>query len=143
MLEIGFNRGLSALLALSVNPGIRIVNIDICIHPYVEPIHSFIRDLYPGQLDLIAGDSRIVFPSNSPEKFDLYVVDGGHGIECCNADISSCLSHAKHGALLYIDDLDYTEVASVVDRFILQGKIREISFRSQFLKTIYSSVFAI
>jgi len=143
VLEIGFNRGLSALLALTITPGMSLTCIDICTHAYVEPIHRFMSGRYVGRTELIRGDSRDVFRSIREQHYDVYVIDGGHGLDCCYTDLVNCINHARQGSLIYIDDLDYAEISIVVDCFIVRGMLTELSLRSSCLTSRYSSIFAV
>jgi len=144
ILEIGFNRGLSTLLGLSINPKASYVNLDLCLHSYVIPIHCYLRKAYDDRLRLIEGDSLVTFPLLMEEpRFDLYVIDGGHGIRPLYHDLSNVCQHGGKGSVVYVDDMEMDEVRIVTDYFASSRMIRPIYLNSASLTANEVGVFEI
>lgn len=127
VLEIGFNAGHSALLALAAEPGLRYVGVDICRHSYTKPCGEVLREIFGDRFELIAGDSRTVLPrlyEKRPQLApDLFHVDGGHGVETCIADIENSIriARGRKGVHVLVDDTAAQKIRDVVNRFINTG----------------------
>lgn len=104
--EIGFNAGYSALAFLSGHPGVHVVSFDIGQHHWTSLAKAYIDEHFPGQHDLILGDSWDTVPSYSGEPFDLIFIDGGHDYATAAADLRHMRRLAVLGAILIIDDQD-------------------------------------
>ena len=79
ILEIGFNTGHSALLFLISNPESKLTCFDIVSHKYTMPCFEYLNSLFPGRINLIAGDSTITVPEfykvcSNINKFDLIFI---------------------------------------------------------------------
>eukprot|EP00966_Prymnesium_polylepis_P302415 6986830-Prymnesium_polylepis.1 len=59
MLEIGFNGGHSATLALIANPKLDYHAIDLCEHNYTRRCFQLLRFRFPGRVTLTCGDSTV------------------------------------------------------------------------------------
>ena len=128
LLELGFNAGHSALLALSCNPGLRFVGVDIAQNKYTLKCAEIVRQLFPERFELIVGDSRNVLPYIATHrrelKFDLLHVDGGHGVETCRTDISNCVRIAENSGgrpHLIVDDTAHMPILDVFREFVSLG----------------------
>jgi hypothetical protein len=58
LLEIGFNAGHSALLALTSNPDLVYVGVDLANHRYTIPCFKYLESVFGNRINLIVGDSR-------------------------------------------------------------------------------------
>ena len=110
-LEIGFNAGYSAALLLIACPRLRLTCVDIGDHGYTRPCFEKLAEAFPGRVDLVIGDSRIVVPmlrSMTPmsQRYDLVHVDGCHFPEVASLDIANCGRLLAPGALVVMDDTD-------------------------------------
>jgi hypothetical protein len=123
LLEVGFNAGHSALLALSSNPNLQYLGVDIAINPYVEACGRFMEKAFPGRFKLIIADSREALPRLAADraKFDVIHVDGGHSVEICRADISNSLRLATPNAHLILDDTRTMRITEVYNEFVAKG----------------------
>jgi hypothetical protein len=137
MLEIGFNAGHSALLALSANPQLAFYAIDICWHEYTKRCAEFLAVEFPGRFHFFAGDSREMLPylaeRDDLPRFDLYHVDGGHSREICFADMSNCIRLAgkfpRNGvAHLLLDDINASWIYDVYCEFLSKGHLMTEDF---------------
>jgi len=124
LLEIGFNAGHSCLLALSLNPALNYVGVDIGEHAYTKPCFQYIQSLFPGRADLIVGDSRDVLPLES--SFDRFHVDGGHGADNAARDIQSVIAMAAPGSVILIDDMNQPHIDALGDWFELRGELTRL-----------------
>ncbi len=130
MLEIGFNAGHSALLALSINPQLRYTGIDLGRHPYTRPCADYLREVFSPRFDILYSDSRKGLTDLSrshPEHFDLFHVDGGHGIELARSDLLDVIGMARPGQIILIDDTNAFHIAALADAFCLTGRAERVS----------------
>ena len=106
MLEIGFNPGHSALLALSMNPEIHYTGIDWFRN--ATAICLLTALLFGSRFEIIQGGSREIQPriTQGARPDDLYHVDGGHGSLNCFADVSNSfrLASGRRPCHLLLDD---------------------------------------
>lgn len=106
--ETGFNAGHSALLMLVANPDLKVVSFDMGSHEYAHASHAYLRDRYPGRLEVFWGDSRASVPEfhaqNPDRRFDIVIVDGGHTYDVAEADIRNMRALAACDAVLIVDD---------------------------------------
>lgn len=130
MLEVGFNAGHTALLALASNPSLRYVGVDICINPYVRSCAKYLSNVFPGRVDFFVGDSREVLPAlcaqiEMVERFDLIHIDGGHTAGNCRTDIHNSLPLAqKVGAHLLLDDINAEWIYDVYVEYLMRGVLQ-------------------
>lgn len=129
LLEIGFNAGHSALLALAAEPTLRYVGVDICRHVYVKPCAEIMKELFGDRFELIPGDSLSVLPRILAQRPDiepnLFHVDGGHGTDNCIADIENSirLARGRRGVHILVDDTRALRIREVVFRFVNTGDL--------------------
>jgi predicted O-methyltransferase YrrM len=120
MLEIGFNAGHSALLALTHGDAI-VTSIDDCSHAYTEPAAAYLGAAFPGRLRFFKTDSRRM-PMLARElelgSHDLIHIDGGHAPDAFAADIATALACSKPGTLVLVDDLYVPAIRQISDRLI-------------------------
>ena len=125
LLEIGFNGGHSALLALATNPELRYTGIDIATHPYVRPVAEYLASVFGSRFELIEGDSRHILPylmtHRRDRTFDVFHVDGNHGIPVCRSDISSCLCLPGAGQHLILDDTNAAQIMNIYFEYVSLG----------------------
>ena len=120
MLEIGFNAGHSALLALTHGDA-TVTSIDNCSHSYTEPAAAYLGAAFPGRLRFFNSDSRRM-PMLARElelgSHDLIHIDGGHSPDAFAADIATALACSKPGTLVLVDDLYVPAIRQISDRLI-------------------------
>jgi hypothetical protein len=106
MLEIGFNAGHSALLALTINPNLKYLGIDYGNHSYTRPCFEYLRNLFGHRVDLWIGDSRELVPTlrHSPARFDLFHIDGGHDFGVAYADLCTVIDLCSDNQVILFDD---------------------------------------
>ena len=128
LMEIGFNAGHSTMLALAVNPDLHIDSVDIGMHVYTRPCYEYLRAAFPGRLRLHIGDSRDILPILRLEKrrFDIYHIDGGHGITTAQSDLANVLAFDCHGATLLMDDTDNPMIDGICDYYELRGDLTRL-----------------
>lgn len=115
MLEIGVNGGHSLFLALSANPALRCVGIDLArqaqpgwgrVDVYVPAAIEWLQREFPRRVRYFEGDSRIVAPTyvlrDGAEKIDLLHLDGDK--KTYMADYFNLRPLLRKGALVVIDD---------------------------------------
>jgi|UniRef100_A0A7S3BNT3 hypothetical protein len=59
MLEVGFNAGHSAALALTANPTLEYEGFDLCAHNYTARCYDLLAHRFPGRVSLTCGDSVV------------------------------------------------------------------------------------
>lgn len=134
LLEVGFNAGHSALLALSANPSLVYHGVDLGIHRYTAPCVDYLKAEFPGRVHFWQGDSREVLPYlatlRSDLDFDVFHVDGGHTSELCRADIANCLRLARggRGKHLLLDDINASWIFDIYCEFVSQGYLTTETF---------------
>ena len=107
LLEIGFNAGHSAALALLSNPEIKVTSIDIAQHGYVHECVRILNARFCERFTFVEGDSNIVLPKLAgPYGFDLIHIDGCHRPVYANSDMYYCLRYSKGtGTVVIFDDV--------------------------------------
>jgi hypothetical protein len=134
MLEIGFNAGHSALLALSGNPALVYHGVDLAEHAYTMPCFEYLDREFPGRVHIWPGDSREVLPHLATRRtdldFDVFHVDGGHTSELCRADIANCLRIARggRGKHLLLDDINASWIFDIYAEFVARGDLTTETF---------------
>lgn len=128
LLEVGFNAGHSALLALSINQDLVYTGIDIDMHAYTRPCYEYLRTLFGDRIRLHFGDSREVLPvlRRGPERYDLYHLDGGHGFSIAHSDLCNMLEFAEDGETILVDDTNHADIDAMCDYYVMQGDLTRI-----------------
>jgi len=128
-LEIGFNAGHSALLMLTANPHLKLTYIDICSHRYTLPCFQYLRSVFEGRIELINSNSLHAFPSLAFNygNFDLFIIDGGHGIDVAETDLFNVIKFGRRGSIILFDDSDFPPLRTMLSMYMLSGKIINIS----------------
>jgi predicted O-methyltransferase YrrM len=135
-LEIGVRRGRSMAMVAAQRPGCHLVGFDLWIEGYAgmpNPGPDFVRDElrrvgHAGQLELVAGDSRVTVPEyfgRHPDRFfDLITVDGDHTRAGAAADIENVIPRLKVGGALVFDDIanpSHPELLEVWERLVARS----------------------
>lgn len=80
--EIGFNAGHSAINWLVANPYASVISFDHGNLPFTVPASDWIKEKYPGRLELVIGDPASQIPALHAERPDLVCdiihIDAGH-----------------------------------------------------------------
>lgn len=128
MLEIGFNAGHSAMLALAANPDLVYHGVDIGHHAYTMPCFEYLRSIYGDRVRIDIGDSRDVLPAlrRAGHRFDLYHIDGGHGFSIAQSDLCNVLDFAEDGDCMMMDDTDNAPIDGLCDFYQVQGHMTRI-----------------
>jgi O-methyltransferase len=116
ILEIGFNAGHSALLFLLASPHSKLTIVDTFQLPYTQKCFDYLRSMFPGRLEMIAGDSRDVLPTLSGGHFDLIHYDGGKE-KTLEADLNNSRNLVDHDHVLVIDDIQNQKVNEILQQF--------------------------
>ncbi len=127
LLEVGFNAGHSALLALMSNPDLVYTGVDICETKYTTACAEYLAQAFKSRFTLILGDSREVLPRlathNKSLLIDVCHIDGDHNEGPVRTDISNVLRLAQRNALVILDDLDFPGVAKAYDEYVKLGRL--------------------
>lgn len=133
LLEIGFNAGHSALLALTAHPDLRYTGIDICETKYTVKCAEYLAKAFKGRFTFIRGDSREVLPHLATHRLDLYFdafhIDGNHDEGPVRADIGNVLRIAEMNALVILDDTDMAGVAKAYGEYVELGRLRPATLK--------------
>lgn len=129
LFEIGINAGHSALIALSAEPALRYVGVDLGLHPYVAPAIALLKEAFPGRVEAYLGDSSAVVPRLAQDgglpPVDLLHVDGGHSAETCRSDLANVLSLPHAGTqFLLLDDVNLPRIRAIYDEAAAAGWFR-------------------
>ena len=121
ILEIGFNTGHSALLFLISNPESKLTCFDIVSHKYTMPCFEYLNSLFPGRINLIAGDSTITVPEfykvcSNINKFDLMNIQGCHYGEIPKKDLDNCLKMLDKDGILIFDDTQVQHINTLLEQ---------------------------
>jgi hypothetical protein len=129
ILEIGFNAGFSALLMLTANPNLRLVSADICMHPYTIPCFEYLKERFGDRLNFIAGNSLESIPAalSFYNDYNVYIIDGGHGLSVAEADLATIIANARPDSLILFDDSDWPELRAMLDFYMLGRKLLPVS----------------
>ena len=78
LLEIGVNGGHSAYAALTANPELAYLGIDICAHSYVRPAIEWLQAEFPDRVSFESGNSLKTLPALRRKGYlcDAFHVDG-------------------------------------------------------------------
>ena len=146
LFEIGFNAGHSCLLALTVNPELTYVGVDMGYHHYVRPCFEYLRSVFGSRVQLHLGDSREVLPvlrEHGKRQYDLYHLDGGHEFGVAHADLTNILSMAQRPATLMFDDTGHPDLDALCDYYVMRGRLTRIEFKRLWTETINHRMFRI
>ena len=107
--EIGFNRGHSALLALSSNPTVEVHSFDLGNRgdgtggPR-QTVADCLNATFGGRLHMHWGDSQVTVPATSPLGCSVVFVDGAHSGKAPEHDLRNMKAHAAPRHHLLMDD---------------------------------------
>lgn len=76
------------------------------------------------QVNVIGLDSTAVARGWNEGAVALLFVDGDHRYESVRADVEAWLPHLATGAQVLFDDVDYPDVARVIDEFVASGVLQ-------------------
>jgi hypothetical protein len=127
-LEVGFNAGHSAAIALSENPDLELTVVDIAEHGYTRECAQVLANAFPGRVKCRWGDSRSLLRRSRGFRattFDLVHVDGGHGEEVFRHDLDWWLSTSQPGCRLLVDDAYVAHIRGLLEDALAGGEIRE------------------
>ena len=126
LLEVGFNAGHSALLALTNNPDLIYVGVDIAYHSYTVPCYQYLKSVFGDRIQLHVGDSRKAVPAVADFlRFDLFHIDGGHDMAVAEADLFNITSRAAPGSRLLFDDITGPLLRILCDHYLVKGLMSE------------------
>jgi hypothetical protein len=102
--------------------------VDIADHRYTKPCFDYLKSQFGDRVHLLEGDSREVVPvlRQTPQQFDLFHIDGGHGFGIAHADLCNILEFCKDGATLLVDDTDDPMIDALCDFMVVQGRLTRI-----------------
>ena len=123
LLEIGFNAGHSALLALTANKHLSYTAIDIGKYAYTHAAFRVLKAHFGNRVHLYCGDSRDLLPPVSVGAYDLLHIDGGHGAEVSHADLTSMIKIADVNSVILFDDSHADYMAQVIHYYIMTGHL--------------------
>ena len=127
LLEVGFNAGHSAMLALTCNPELTYVGVDLARHRYTAACFDYLKSVFGSRISLIPGDSRETLPAiENLETFDLFHVDGGHDFDVVVEDLRNIAAGARPGSRIVIDDMTGTHLRVLCDFYVAKGTFAEI-----------------
>jgi hypothetical protein len=146
LFEIGFNAGHSCLLALTINPDLRYVGVDMGYHDYVQPCFEYLRQNFGDRVQLHLGDSREVLPvlrEHGLGQYSLYHLDGGHEFGTAHADLTNILAMSQQPATLLFDDTGHADLDALCDYYVMRGRLARIQFNRLWADTINHRMFRI
>jgi hypothetical protein len=121
LLEIGFNAGHSALLALTANKHLKYTGVDIGRAKYTRVAYDFLKKEFGDRIDVYFGDSRSLLPTLSRNKYELFHIDGGHTAEIAHADLTSVMKIAPINSFILFDDSSTVHLAQIIQFYIIAG----------------------
>ncbi len=137
VVEIGFNAGHSALLALMVNQQIRYFGIDIARYSYTKLCANYLQDKFGTRFECQFGDSMKVFPLHALGKLlesDLIHIDGGHSIEMFTIDISHAIMLPNPGRINRHILVDDAKSKPILDKIRELEALRYVTVVKDFVK---------
>lgn len=127
VVEIGFNAGHSAALALGSNDSVCYWGIDPGEHSYTRHCAQALKGFYPQRFHWLEGVSRAVMPEFSrPPGRVLWSIDGEHTVTAAYWDLVHCQQLAQQGDWLWFDDAEHPGFAPLIDRVLEQDRWLEI-----------------
>jgi hypothetical protein len=126
MLEIGFNAGHSALLALTTNPTLHYTGVDLGGHSYTIPCFEYLKEIFKDRIDIFIGDSTKVLKdfSYKSKKYDLASVDGGHDFQFVTSDLAEICRISASGTPVIIDDIGHPPIRAAILSSIAQRRLK-------------------
>lgn len=134
-LEVGVNGGHSLFLALSANPNLHCIGIDICaqvsptwarVDIYVPAAFEWLAAAFPGRTAFITGNSLVELPrfvlDNPDEKIDLLHLDGAKDTHL--REFLAAQPVLTRGAHVIVDDTNTRPVKQSM-RQMLQLKLAQ------------------
>jgi len=125
LFEIGFNGGHSTLLALT-HGEVSVTAIDISRHAYTEMAAAHLARRFPGRLRFKRIDSRSLREHALELELahhDLVHVDGGHGADVYENDITTVLAFCRPGTLVLVDDVYVPHIRAITGRLLEAGRL--------------------
>ena len=143
VMEIGFNAGHSALLMLTANPALRLTCIDLCEHKYTAPCYDYLKGQFGERIELIKGNSLLAFPMLARRQidFDLYIIDGGHGVHVAEGDLFNVIQFGRRGSIICFDDSDFPPLRVMLDMYLMTGKILPLADHNGYVHNISQMIF--
>jgi predicted O-methyltransferase YrrM len=127
--EIGMNAGtcsLRLLNALQYTGGkLRLFEAQESL----SPVYSKLAEMYPGQVEVMWGNSANTLPTIANECPDVVFVDGDHAQRGAAIDIRQSLEVLSSGGFIVVDDWDYPTVRAAAfenipgDRWFIHGSL--------------------
>jgi len=145
VMEIGFNAGHSALLMLTANPSLRLTCVDVCEHKYTVPCYDYLKAIFGDRINLIRSNSLIAFPllARQQKDFDLYIIDGGHGVHVAEGDLFNVIQFGKRGSVICFDDSDFPPLRVMLNMYLITGKLIPLVDQAGYLPNISQMIFCI
>ena len=133
LLEVGFNAGHSALLALMSQPDLMYTGVDICQTTYTIPCAKYMAQAFKDRFTMFKGDSREILPRlathHTDRSFDVFHIDGDHDESPVRTDISNVLRISPLNGLVILDDIDFPGVAKAYKEFVKLGRLRPATLK--------------
>lgn len=124
LLEIGFNAGHSALLALDGNPALRYSGLDHGGNPWVRDCAGVMADAYRDRFAITYADSTLDLPFRdaAADPVDAVHVDGGHDEYVARSDIHHALRLVRPGGIVLVDDTRHPPIRAAVNEAMAAGR---------------------
>ena len=128
--EVGLNGGHSAAVLLEAGGrSSRLQMFELGL-PYTPVAQRVIERLFPGQMNLVLGDSAVTMPRMYAERgahCDVMSIDGDHREPNFRRDLPHALRLCRKGALLLFDDMSSKGlIRHVVEEFAHDGRLDEL-----------------
>jgi hypothetical protein len=126
LVEVGFNAGHSALLALTANPSLTYLAIDIGRHAYTLPCFDYLHSIFGNRVQLRIGRSDEVLRGmvrDSDMRWRRVHVDGSHLISDAYSDLRLAAELTGVGGLILLDDVNATSVRAACNLLLLEGRL--------------------
>lgn len=124
-MEIGFNAGYSALLALDSNPGASYICIDAGENPLTKICGAIIQAAFPGRCHLMFGTSQEILDNIARTgelgSIDVIHVNGARDARAAQADVLYALSLIRPAGIVLVGDLRAPFVRFAVDDALRKG----------------------
>jgi predicted O-methyltransferase YrrM len=130
LLEVGFNAGHSAAIALLGNPDLDVVAVDLARHSYTRVCAEILSESFPGRIVFHWGDSTSVLDSSEGLKaaeFGLVHIDGGHSKDVFRHDLNWWISSSQPGSKLLVDDAYVPHIKGSLEMEVVAERIRGFS----------------
>lgn len=126
LVEVGFNAGHSALLALTANPSLIYLGIDIGRHAYTMPCFHYLRSVFGDRIQLRLGRSDETLRGTLRDRgmrWRRVHVDGSHLIGDAYADLRLAADLTGAGGLILLDDVNAASVRAACNLLLLEGRL--------------------